>query len=250
MTSFPSRFRVRPTSDLGPKRTFLRSTLATVFAVWLLQACTVERVAEVDISTVTVSPPTVSVVAGADIQLSATVHGERGALPGARPTWSSNAPGVATVDSTGSVRAYAEGSVTVTATFRGTEGRATVNVLPGPTLEVSSDSITMSAEERGDDPPPQTLYVSNRGTGVVTDLATEIRYAGDGAGWLAAEFTQTTAPANLTITADIDAIEYGQYLATVIVSSSIPGVRPVEITVTLDLARYSCTRPVWWLPCR
>lgn len=224
--------------------------VATVLAVSFLQACTVERVTEVEIETVTVSPPTVSVVAGGDIQLSATIYGEMGVLSSARPTWSSNAPDVATVDSTGSVTAFAEGSVTVTATFRGTEGRATVNVLAGPTLEVSADSVAMKAEERRANPAPQTLYVSNRGTGVVADLETEIRYSGDASGWLTAELSQTTAPASLTISADTDGLEYGLHSATVVVSSSIPGVRSVEVAVTLELDRYQCERSVWWLPCR
>ena len=79
---------------------------------------------------VTVSPSTANLDAiGASALLEAVVTDQRGnAMAQAPVTWSSSAPNVAAVSSTGLVTAVANGSVTITATSGSAQGRADVVV--------------------------------------------------------------------------------------------------------------------------
>lgn len=81
-------------------------------------------------ATVAVSPSTASLDAiGASIPLNAAVTDQNGNAMGQAPvTWSSSAPNVATVSSTGLVTAVANGSATITATSGSAQGLAEVVV--------------------------------------------------------------------------------------------------------------------------
>ncbi|MYC99244.1 MAG: Ig-like domain-containing protein [Gammaproteobacteria bacterium] len=81
-------------------------------------------------ATITVSPSTASLDAiGANVPLNAAVTDQNGNAMGQAPvTWSSSAPDVAAVSSTGLVTAVANGSATVTATSGSAEGVAEVVV--------------------------------------------------------------------------------------------------------------------------
>lgn len=88
------------------------------------------------VAVVAVTPPTIAVAVGAITQLQATALAATGAaIPGASFAWSSSAPGVATVSSTGTVTGVAAGAAQITAGSGGIQGQATVTVTgggPGP----------------------------------------------------------------------------------------------------------------------
>jgi uncharacterized protein YjdB len=101
-------------------------------------------VTQVPVATVTVSPSPVTITVGAVIPLTTTLRdANNNVLTGRAVAWSSDAPGVASVNSaTGVVTAAAVGSATVTATSEGQTGTSLVTVTPndggtGP-LRVSS----------------------------------------------------------------------------------------------------------------
>jgi alpha-tubulin suppressor-like RCC1 family protein len=81
------------------------------------------------IASVTVSPPTRSVVAGGTTQLRAVLIDASGSRRvGPTVTWTSDASGVATVDAAGVVSGVAPGSATITAAAESKSGIATVGV--------------------------------------------------------------------------------------------------------------------------
>jgi hypothetical protein len=81
------------------------------------------------VATVEVTPSTTGLFGGDSLQLTATARTSAGAaVPGKAATWSSSAAGVATVSTTGIVRAVSSGQATITATIDGRTGSATVSV--------------------------------------------------------------------------------------------------------------------------
>jgi uncharacterized protein YjdB len=82
-----------------------------------------------EISTITVSPSSASVVAGNTTTLVATARDANGnAIPGVSFSWSSSSTGVATVNGSGVVSGVAQGSATISASAAGRTGTASVTV--------------------------------------------------------------------------------------------------------------------------
>jgi uncharacterized protein YjdB len=105
-------------------------------------------VAQVPVATVTVTPATATVVAGATVQLTATLKDAQGNVLTGRPvTWASGNGSVAAVSATGLVSGVSAGSATITATSEGQSGTAQVTVNPVPVA-----SVTIS-------PSPATVLV-------------------------------------------------------------------------------------------
>jgi len=97
------------------------------------------------VTTVTVTSPTVTPKQGDTVQLTAVAKDQFGTLmPGATATWSSSAPTVATVSSTGLLQALAGGSVSVTATINGVPGTLALTITPRVTTTVTVSSPTTS----------------------------------------------------------------------------------------------------------
>jgi uncharacterized protein YjdB len=91
-------------------------------------AITVTAVAPV-VTTVTVAPPSASIVVGTTTTLQATVKDQSGnAMTGQPVTWSTNNAAAATVNSSGVVSGIAAGSATITATSSGKFGTSAITV--------------------------------------------------------------------------------------------------------------------------
>ncbi len=99
------------------------------------------------IASVSVAPSTASVDVGGTVDLTATVKDVTGATVFGRVVlWSSSAPSVATVSSTGRVTAVAAGTSTITATVDGKSGTAQIVVSPTPigSVTVAPTSSTLA----------------------------------------------------------------------------------------------------------
>jgi uncharacterized protein YjdB len=120
-------------------------------------AITVSAPAPAPVATVSVSPASSSLLVGATVQLSATLRdANNNVFTGRVVTWSSANPGIASVSSTGLVRAVAAGSTTITAASETKTGTATENVQappppppPGGTLLFQEDFENSSMAARG-----------------------------------------------------------------------------------------------------
>ena len=153
-------------------------------------------------ASVTVDPPTASVLVGGSTQLGATVRDAQGAVLTDRPPlWSSGNSGVATVNQQGLVTGVSPGTATIVAARDGHSGSATVTVLPTPVAkvvvspastevrvnhtvkltartydaqgkELTGRTITWSSGNTARATVDQTGLVTGRLTGVVTITAT------------------------------------------------------------------------------
>jgi uncharacterized protein YjdB len=97
-------------------------------------------------ASVTLSSTSVALEVGKTTQLQATVRDAGGAaIPGIPATWSSSAPAIASVSSSGLVTAVAAGSATVTASASGLSAAAAVTVTaPAPVASVQVNPATAS----------------------------------------------------------------------------------------------------------
>ena len=102
-------------------------------------------VANVPVASVTVSPASASVAAGATVQLAATPKDSAGnTLTGRTITWASGNAAVATVSTAGLVTAKVAGSATITATSEGKSGTAAVTVANVPVASVTVSPASAS----------------------------------------------------------------------------------------------------------
>ena len=105
-------------------------------------------VTNVPVASVTVSPATASAQVGQTVQLTASPKDAGGnPLAGRVVTWTSSAPGVASVNGSGLVTCVAAGSATITATSEGRSGTAAVTVTtpaPAPVASVTVSPATVS----------------------------------------------------------------------------------------------------------
>ena len=97
------------------------------------------------VSSVVISPANGSIVVGSTLQLSATPRNATGqTLTGRTITWSSGAPGLASVSAAGLVTGLAPGSAVVLATVEGKQGSAVITVrqVPVASLTINPASAT------------------------------------------------------------------------------------------------------------
>ncbi len=118
----------------GPRPAFRFPHAARSLLVALLAACggggdappTSPPVTTV--TAVTVTPPTVALVEGDSLALTATATLSDGSTGARNAIWTSSAPSIATVSSTGRVNAIAVGSATMTATIGSASATSTITV--------------------------------------------------------------------------------------------------------------------------
>ncbi|NNL30134.1 MAG: hypothetical protein HKO77_03885, partial [Gemmatimonadetes bacterium] len=205
-----------------------------------LQACTDRSVVEVFVASITLSPVSVTLVVGEEVDLVATVVDETEQELNAVPlTWTSSAPSIAEVDGDGLVRGRSEGTARIEADFGGATGAATVRVVPGPGIELSQSQAEMFAGAGGTPPPSQIVHVTNIGTGALTGLHVDVEYPSEEVHWLEAEISGTSVPTTVVLSADTEGLDVGVRTATVMISSSMPDVPAVELPVTLELTGFS-----------
>lgn len=99
------------------------------------------------VQSVSVAPGTASVQAGRTVDLTFGIVQQNCTNPAA--SWSSSAPNVATVSSTGTVTGLTVGSTTITVSVGGKSADATVTVTAGPVFAVVITPANPSVEEKG-----------------------------------------------------------------------------------------------------
>jgi hypothetical protein len=213
-----------------------RKLLAAGLALGLVvfaHACTIRDVTEVQVGSVEVQPSSLTILEGDTQHLTAQVKDEFGqALPTGTVTWSSDAPSVFSIDSTGMGEALAPGQATVWATLLGTRGSGVVSVEPGPSLVVSEPSLLFSGTVGGTAPDSVTLEITNGGGGSVGGISASLHYPEGGAtGWLSLALAGTSAPTTLTVTGLLGLLEEGTQEATLVLASQDDRISPVTVPV-------------------
>ena len=115
----------------------------------------------------------------------------------------------------------------------------TLTIGQGPIILATPPSLSFTAVAKGANPAAQQSSITNVGGGTLSGLVAAVTYAGgQPTGWLSATLSQTTAPATLTLQPNIAALPsaYDTLKATVTLTSSVPGVTPQPVVVTLFLS--------------
>ena len=153
-------------------------------------------------------------------------------------TWSSSNPTVASVtkaDSTGIVTGLAAGESVISATVKqGVVAQVTVRVGSVPIISVSPSAAVLTAY-RNSSASPLSVAITNGGSGSLTSLS-----ATTTAPWLAVSFADGNTSANPTATLRLQpsmgSLADGTYTTTVTITSSVSGVAPRSLPVTLQVA--------------
>lgn len=110
-------------------------------------------IAKAAVGSVTVGPPSPSIMIGVTVPLTATVRDVNGNVVTDRVvTWSSSSDAVATVSASGVVKGIALGTATITAASEGKSGSTVVTVIPVPVASVAVTPATKTILA-GDDAP-------------------------------------------------------------------------------------------------
>jgi len=197
-----------------------RSSVVTTVSLLIAASCTTEEIVTVRVVAVDVVPEVVNAVEGDRVQLAANVRDDRNELLSrASVQWSSDDPLVASVDSVGVLEARREGTALIRATYQGVSGTTSVRVLEGPFIELGRRSLAILTAPGGA-PAPQLVAVTNGGAGSLAELSATVQYAaGQPVGWLSADLSSSTAPADLMLIAQTTGLASGVYLADVRVAS-------------------------------
>lgn len=166
--------------------------------------------------------------------------------PGSTTGWlaatldGAEAPATLTLAADGSVPGLGthDATVTVSSAVDGVPDRdvgVEFTVSPGPAIRLGRTAVTIPATVGGDDPPPDSVEVTNAGGGTLSGLGLDpVRYAaGEPTGWLSPSLTAAEAPAHVVLRAGVGALQQGSYSATVPVTSPVADNSPVDLEVTL-----------------
>ena len=108
-----------------------------------------------------------------------------------------------------------------------------------PTIALATTTQLFTANVGSGSPAPQSITITNGGSGTLAGLAAgPVAYgSGQSTGWLATSLSGTSAPATLTLSATVGNLAAGTYTATVPITSSAPGVTnsPLSLTVTFTV---------------
>lgn len=113
----------------------------------------------VPVASVVVTPGTPTLAVGGTVQLAAVAKDANGSVLTRTVTWSSGAPGVATVSGTGLVTAVTAGNAQITATAEGVAASAAVTVQSGPSIQVTISLLGGAASSI-----PEGVHVYPAGT--------------------------------------------------------------------------------------
>ncbi|HYR30993.1 MAG TPA: Ig-like domain-containing protein [Gemmatimonadales bacterium] len=190
--------------------------------------------------TVTVAPQDSTLSQGDSVALRLSVDSAGTPVAGVPIALTNLSAGLVTVSSTRHVRALTGspgGLARVVAMIRSSTDTLRVTIAsPGsPAIGLNPTSATFTTTAGGSDPAPQTVTVTNAGVGTLSGLSAAVTYVTGTPGWLAAGVSPTTAPATLTLTPTLGTLPAGTYTATVTVSSSLSGVAPQPVSVTLQV---------------
>ena len=220
-------------------RRFLFGLAAAIAACTTIDTNIGPQVARIDIS-----PANPSLIVGDTLQLTAIATDPRGVqFIGAVVSWSSDNPGVASIDATGKVRTVVPGNATITvkAQENGASATTVVNVTTPPSFATSADSIGFAAIPNAPLPAAQAVLITNGGGGTLAPVVDSVVYGPGTPGWLTATLTAVTAPDSLRLATNTTALSPGTLTASIWLSAARATNSPHVVKVSYRLAAGSPT---------
>lgn len=111
-------------------------------------------------------------------------------------------------------------------------------------LQLSTSALSFTAPI-GTSPSAQVVQCNNSGGGALLGLSATVAYDTRGANWLTTTFSQTSAPASLSLRVNAGALAVGSYTATVTVSATGVAARTVTVALTVTAAGLVVTLAAW-----
>jgi hypothetical protein len=111
-----------------------------------------------------------------------------------------------------------------------------VAAAPLPGIALSVPSATFADTEGSSNPPSQTVSLTANGQGKLTGLKAAVTYNTGLNGWLTATLSDTTAPATLTLKANVAGLHASTNQATVSISANGASNSPQSLPVTFNVA--------------
>lgn len=205
------------------------------------------------VQTVRLSTASDTVLTGADLQLTATLRCAQGTELVRPVSWSSDAPGVASVGSGGLVTGRAPGMATITAASEGHSASVAVTVLApvaavvveplAPVAYVGATvQLTATVVDGGGKPLARTVTWQSWSPAVASvDARGLVRGLSAGSAVIIASSSGMTSATNVTVLAPVNSIELSIEMDTVLTAQS------VQLSARLrDLAGNALVRPVTW----
>lgn len=115
----------------------------------------------------------------------------------------------------------------------------TVNltIFAAPALQLSTQNVAFAGTTGQPNPSPQSITISNAGSGPLAGIAAAVTYgAGQPAGWLQVTQPGTATPTALILAPSVAGLPAGNYSASIVVSSTSPGIASRTINVTFGVA--------------
>ena len=207
---------------------------AFVSVLWVA-ACGEDPVDQQVPSMVSLSPATVVVTEGEEVQVQATVlDGNGSTISGASVVWSSDDETVATVDENGMVTGEAAGATIIRASHSGVEGEADVTVDAAAEFATSQRTVAISGYV-GSEHAPIVIDITGPEPDSVTGLTVQVTDDSETVDWIATELGDASVPTTLTLTVSTEGLQAGAYAGSVLISSDTPeeGQRQIDVTLTL-----------------
>jgi uncharacterized repeat protein (TIGR01451 family) len=174
--------------------------------------------------------------------LSATVTYE-GTASGWLPVSLTTSTAPATLNMTASTGSLAVGSYRAVVSLAANAGNSPVAIPVSlvvtehqPIVSVAPSAITLEGTAGKAGPDPVTVAVTNGGGGTLDGLSASVWYGGSTAGWLSASLGGSTAPTQLTVTADAQTLLPGTYSGEVRLASPVAVNSPKSIPVSFVVA--------------
>jgi hypothetical protein len=125
-------------------------------------------------------------------------------------------------------------------------GSASIVMPALPAIVLSRSEVVLEAAPGEGAPNIESVAVSNAGSGTIGGLTVAVTYAvGESQGWLGAQIDESTTPATVSLEASITDLLGGLYHAEVTVSSTVVGIEPRSIAVTLTVPRRLVNRVIF-----
>ncbi|MEP7382403.1 MAG: Ig-like domain-containing protein [Gemmatimonadota bacterium] len=112
----------------------------------------------------------------------------------------------------------------------------TLVVSAAQVIAIATPTLSRTVSQGGASPAPATITISNSGSGALSGLTIDpVTYTGGAGGWMSASLLGSSVPTGISLTFNTTALAVGSYGASVTVRSSLPGVFPAVLTVSLTV---------------
>ena len=182
-------------------------------------------------------PEQVTLLEEESVSLEARLTGPDGeVLSGRQVTWRTDEPGVATINSTGTLQAVSPGATFAHAQVETLAAAMPVMVLKGPTIALSSQLLQLQGPSGEETPLEIVILVENSGNGDLPGLSVSVAMdGGEEEDWLAATLQSDTAPTTLIVQAFLQDLESGLYGGTLTIVGPTALNSPQTVRVELQV---------------